>query len=30
VPVAQQALVLMAGLYFDLGEQAPLLPRLTP
>ncbi len=28
VPVAQQALVLMAGLYFDLGEQARALPRL--
>jgi acetylornithine deacetylase/succinyl-diaminopimelate desuccinylase-like protein len=30
VPVAQQALVLMTGLFFDLGEQAATLPRRQP
>ena len=30
VPVVREALQLMAGLFWDLGEQAPRLPRLTP
>jgi hypothetical protein len=30
VPVARQALVLMTGLFFDLGEQAAALPRRQP
>jgi acetylornithine deacetylase/succinyl-diaminopimelate desuccinylase-like protein len=30
VPVARQALVLMTGLFFDLGEEASKLPRRQP
>jgi hypothetical protein len=29
-PVVRQALELMAGLYWDLGEEAPALPRRAP